>query len=102
MPKPRDNRLRLFPDRRAAAQAAGERRSARFPRVVPDTVAGGIHAVRRDTCRGRAVFSTCLCEDGRFRCLDRCDHRLRLPPGRPAPATSARTPAEERNHGRTP
>ena len=102
MPKARDNRLRLFPGRHAAAQAAEEQRSARFPRVVPDTIAGALHAVRRDTCRGRAVFCTYLCENGRFRHLDHREFRLRLPPGRPAPATSARTPAEERNHGRTP
>ena len=38
MPKPRDNRLRIFPDRQAAAKAAGECRTARFPKVVPDTL----------------------------------------------------------------
>ena len=88
MPKARDNRLRTFPDRRAAAEAARECRTARFPKVVPDTVAGGLNVVRRDTCRGRSVSgtsvsgtsvsSTWLCEDpragdGRFRFLDTCD-----------------------------
>ena len=74
MPKARDSRLRLFPDRHAAAEAAGEQRSARFPKIAPDTGAGGLHTVRRDTSRGNAVFSTPLCEDGRFRYLDRCQY----------------------------
>ena len=73
MPKTRDNRLRIFPDRRAAAAAAEECRTARFPKVVPDTIAGGLNVVRRDTYRGRSVSSTWLCEDGRFRFLDTCD-----------------------------
>ena len=41
MPKARDNRLRIFPDRQAAAEAAEECRTERFPKVVPDTLAGG-------------------------------------------------------------
>ena len=73
MPKARDNRLRIFPDRRAAAEAAEECRTARFPKVVPDTLAGGLNVVRRDTYRGRGVSSTWLCKDGRFRFLDTCD-----------------------------
>ena len=78
MPKARDNRLRIFPDRRAAAQAAEECRTVRFPKVVPDTLAGGLNVVRRDTYRGRSVSSTRLCQDpragdGRFRFLDTCD-----------------------------
>ncbi len=73
MPKPHDNRLRIFPDREAAAEAAGECRTARFPKVVPDTFAGGLNVVRRDTYRGRSVSSTWLCQDGRFRFLDTCD-----------------------------
>ena len=74
MPKKRDNRLRLFPSRRPAAQAAERQRSVRFPKIVPDTIAGGIHVVRRDTYRGRPVYSTYLCEDGRFRYLDHCQY----------------------------
>ena len=73
MPKARDNRLRIFPDRRAAAEAAEECRTQRFPKVVPDTIAGGLNVVRRDTYRGRSVSSTWLCADGRFRFLDTCD-----------------------------
>ena len=73
MPEARDNRLRIFPDRQAAAEAAGECRTGRFPKVVPDTVAGGLNVVRRDTYRGRSVSSTWPCEDGRFRFLDTCD-----------------------------
>ena len=73
MPKARDHRLRVFPDREAAAADAGECRTERFPKVVPDTVAGGLNVVRRDTYRGRSVSSTWLCEDGRFRFLDTCD-----------------------------
>ena len=74
----RDNRLRIFPDRQAAAAAAGECRTDRFPKVVPDTLAGGLNVVRRDTYRGRSVSgtsvsSTWLCQDGRFRFLDTCD-----------------------------
>ena len=72
MPKARDNRLRIFPDRHAAAEAAEERSTIRFPKVVPDTVADGLNVVRRDTYRGRRVSSTWLCEDGRFRFLDTC------------------------------
>ena len=73
MPKTRDNRLRIFPDRQAAAAAAEECRTARFPKVLPDTIAGGLNVVRRDTYRGRSVSSTWLCQDGRFRFLDTCD-----------------------------
>ena len=78
MPKARDNRLRIFPDRQAAAAAAEECRTDRFPKVVPDTLAGGLNVVRRDTYRGHSVSSTWLCEDpragdGRFRFLDTCD-----------------------------
>ena len=73
MPKARDNRLRNFPDREAAAAAAGECRTEKFPKVVPDTIAGGLNVVRRDTYRGRSVSSTWLCRDGRFRFLDTCD-----------------------------
>ena len=73
MPKARDNRLRIFPDRRTAAAIAEECRTERFPKVVPDTIAGGLNVVRRDTYRGRSVSSTWLCQDGRFRFLDTCD-----------------------------
>ena len=73
MPKVRNNRLRIFPDRRAAAEAAGECRTVRFPKLVPATLAGGLNVARRDTYRGRGVSSTWLCEDGRFRFLDTCD-----------------------------
>ncbi|MDD9991539.1 MAG: hypothetical protein OXP75_07050 [Rhodospirillales bacterium] len=73
MPKPHDNRLSIFPDREAAAEAAEKCRTERFTKVVPDTVAGGLNVVRRDTYRGRSVSSTWLCEDGRFRFLDTCD-----------------------------
>ena len=73
MPKARNNRLRIFPDRHAAAEAAEECRTERFPKVVPDTLTDGLNVVRRDTCRGRSVSSTWLCEDGRFRFLDTCD-----------------------------
>ena len=78
MPNARGNRLRIFPDREAAAATAGECRTERFPEAVPDTIAGGLNVVRRDTCRGRSVSSTWLCEepragDGRFRLLDTCD-----------------------------
>ncbi len=59
MPKPRDNRLCIFADRRAAA-AAEERRTEPFPKVVPDTIADGLNVVRRDTYRGRGVSSTWL------------------------------------------
>ena len=73
VPAPRHNRLRIFPDRHAAAAAAQQCRTPRFPKIVADTLHGPIHTVRRDTYRNRAVFSTWLCEDGRFRFLDRCD-----------------------------
>ena len=73
MPRSRDSRLRIFPDRHAATEAAAQCRTARFPKVVPDTVADGLNVVRRDTYRGRSVSSTWLCEDGRFRFLDTCD-----------------------------
>ena len=73
MPKARNNRLRIFPNRQAAAEAAEERRrKGHFPKVVPDTIADGLNVVRRDNYRGRSVFSTYLCEDGRFRFLDIC------------------------------
>ena len=49
MPKARDNRLRIFPDREAAAKVAEECRTVRSPKVVPDTLAGGLNVVRRDT-----------------------------------------------------
>ena len=35
MPKPRDNRLRIFPDREAAAKVAEECRTVRSPRWCP-------------------------------------------------------------------
>ena len=78
MPKARDNRLRIFPDRKAATEVAEECRTARFPKVVPNTLAGGLNVVRRDTYLGRGVSSTWLCEDpragdGRFRFLDTCN-----------------------------
>ena len=73
MPRTRNARLRIYPDRQAAAAAAEECRTKRFPKVVPDAVAGGLNVVRRDTYRGRSVSSTWLCEDGRFRFLDTCD-----------------------------
>ena len=73
MPRTRNDRLRIFPDRQAAAAAAQECRTKRFPKVVPDTIAGGLNVVRRDTYRGRSVSSTWLCEDGRLRFLDTCD-----------------------------
>ena len=73
MRKTRDNRLRIFTDRHAAAEVAEECRTERFPKVVPDMLAGGLNVVRRDTYRGRSVSSTWLCEDGRLRFLDTCD-----------------------------
>lgn len=73
MPTARNNRLRIFPNRAAAAEAAEQQRTPRFRKVVADTIAGDLHVVRRDTYRGNAVSCTWLCEDGRFRFLDGCD-----------------------------
>ena len=73
MPRQRNNRLRIFPDRQSAAVAAQQCRTPRFPKIVADTLHGPIHTVRRDTYRGHSVSSTWLCEDGRFRHLDSCD-----------------------------
>ena len=72
MPTARNARRRIFSHRQAAAAAAEASRTERFPKIVPDTIAGGLNVVRRDTCRGRRVFSTWLCDDGRFRFLDTC------------------------------
>ena len=72
MTRTRNARLHIFPDRHAATAVAEECRTKRFPKVVPDTLAGGLNVVRRDTYRGRSVFCTWLCEDGRFRYLDNC------------------------------
>ena len=73
MPTQRNHRLRIFPDRHAAATSARQCRTPRFPKIVATTLQGPIHTVRRDTYRDRTVSSTWLCEDGRFRHLDSCD-----------------------------
>ena len=80
MPKPRSNRLRIFPDREAAAETAEQCRTERFPKVVPDTLAGGLNVVRRDTYRARSVGSARLGSarlgSARLNCTEHCTERF--------------------------
>ncbi|MCY4431990.1 MAG: hypothetical protein OXC11_16590 [Rhodospirillales bacterium] len=73
MPHPVNRRVRLFPDVEAAKREIGTRNPPRASfKVVPDRIGDHGYALRSDTYRGRAVFSTYLCRDGRWRYEDNC------------------------------